>query len=269
MLDNSQVAHIAERQRLQVPQSAGLPGQDSTCKTPCAYSLLCISLELLPFSVVFLLLQPKRSCVCSTFTSWADSLGLVVAAPERSWLWRREGNAQARGELPNPRSLILFYVLIFVCSFCLQRFCQGLLESLSLVKVVIKKTPNPFRFFLRISMDHLCFPNQVMTAFMHKIRKYWKYWPSVKIRVFQIKTLFFKKFIHLPQFIHNESDCNYSKLVFRSFPEGFPDLTSRLYINCELQKTPQFGDDMCNCLTAFKSDAQMKLHQTETREGLF
>lgn len=49
----------------------------------------------------------------------------------------------------------------------------------------------------------------------------------------------------------------------------FTDLTSRSYINCELQKPPQFGGDMCSCVTAFKSDAQTKLHQTETREDLF
>lgn len=72
-----------------------------------------------------------------------------------------------------------------------------------------------------------------------------------------------------PQFICKESGCGCSKLTFRSFPEDYRHSTSRLYIKCELQESPQFGGDMCSCLTAFKSDAQVKLHQTETREGLF
>lgn len=46
-------------------------------------------------------------------------------------------------------------------------------------------------------------------------------------------------------------------------------LTSRLCVNWDLQESPQFGGDMCSCVPAVKSDAQMKLHQTETWESLF
>ena len=44
-----------------------------------------------------------------------------------------------------------------------------------------------------------------------------------------------------PQFMHTESGCSYSKLTFRSFPEDFTDLPSRLCISCELRKSPQSG----------------------------
>lgn len=177
----------------------------------------------------------------------------------------------------------------FVCSFCQQCCCQGLLESLSLVMVVINKTPIlkvccALKIFLGISIDYWCFPDQLISiCSLQGVMTWIGCAQNKKIRTentalwlksvfFRLKFYFFKITTYAtckPQFIHNESGCSYSKLIFRSFPEDFTGLTSRLYTNCEIQKSPQFGGDMCSCLTAFKSDAQTKLHQTESREDLF
>lgn len=61
----------------------------------------------------------------------------------------------------------------FVCSFCQQCYFQGLLESLLLVMVVISKTPIlkvccALKIFLGISIDHLCFPVQLMSSWSFK-----------------------------------------------------------------------------------------------------
>lgn len=67
---------------------------------------------------------------------------------------------------------VLSYFILhidFVCSFCQQCYFQGLLESLLLVMVVISKAPIlkvycALKIFLGISMDHWCFPVQLMSA---------------------------------------------------------------------------------------------------------
>lgn len=186
---------------------------------------------------------------------WHAAWEPVLSIPNSPWSAKVSSGTSLcfceQGE--NCQMHVLSYFILhidFVCSFCQQCYFQGLLESLPLVMVVISKTPIlkvccALKIFLGISIDHWCFPVQLMSTCSFEWVMTWiGCGESTKIlnenTALWLKSVFFLlKFFFFnyqcnatcqPQFIHNESDC-FSDLIFRSFCKDFMDWTNRLYVN--------------------------------------